>query len=73
MPIGLKEAKAALESVAQGQGGRHLATQQYEYAAELRERELQLEEKIKQLESKWQAEQEQEKPEVTEARTSPRW
>ena len=42
-----------------------LATQQYDYAAELRERELQIEEKIKKLEEEWQAEQEQEKPVVT--------
>ena len=43
-----------------------LAGQQYEYAAELRQRELQIEEKIKQMEKEWQAEQEEEKPVVTE-------
>jgi len=42
-----------------------LATQQYEYAAELRERELQLVEKIKKIEAEWQTEREQVKPVVT--------
>ncbi|MDH5696768.1 MAG: AAA family ATPase, partial [Dehalococcoidia bacterium] len=43
-----------------------LATQQYEYAAELRQRELQIEQKIKELEEEWQSEQKQEKPVVSE-------
>jgi len=43
-----------------------LATQQYDYAAELRQHEIDVEEKIKKLEEKWQAEQEQEKPVVGE-------
>jgi len=42
-----------------------LATQQYDYAAELRNRELQIEEKIKRMKEEWQAKQEQEKPAVT--------
>jgi len=42
-----------------------LATQQYDYAAELRQRELQIEEKIKELEAEWHAEQEQHKAMVT--------
>jgi ATP-dependent Clp protease ATP-binding subunit ClpC len=41
-----------------------LATQQYDHAAELRQQELDTEEKIKKLEQEWQAEQGQEKPEV---------
>jgi len=43
-----------------------LATQQYEYAAELRSRELQSEEKVKKLEEDWQAQLEKDKPEVAE-------
>ena len=42
-----------------------LATQQYDYAAELRERELQIEEKLKRLEEEWHAEREQEEVVVT--------
>ncbi len=41
-----------------------LATQQYDHAAELRQQELDTEEKIKKLEQEWQAEQGQDKPEV---------
>ncbi|MFC1866048.1 ATP-dependent Clp protease ATP-binding subunit [Chloroflexota bacterium] len=43
-----------------------LATQQYDHAAELRQQELDTEDKIKKLEQEWQAEQGQEKPEVVE-------
>jgi ATP-dependent Clp protease ATP-binding subunit ClpC len=64
MPITLKEAKRAQESVHKDKEAA-LAAQQYEYAAELRQRELQIEEKIKQIEEEWQAEREQEKPVVT--------
>ncbi len=42
-----------------------LATQQYEYAAELREREIRLEEKIKKIEAEWQVEQGETKAVVT--------
>jgi ATP-dependent Clp protease ATP-binding subunit ClpC len=42
-----------------------LTAQQYEYAAELRERELQIQKKIKGIEEEWQAEQEQEEVVVT--------
>jgi len=65
IPITLKEARRAEESVRKDKEAA-LAAQQYEYAAELRQRELQIEEKIKQMETEWQAEQEQEKPVVTE-------
>ena len=64
MPVTLKEAKRAQESVQKDKEAA-LTAQQYEYAAELRQRELQIEEKIKQIEEEWQAEQEQEKPVVT--------
>jgi len=64
IPITLKEAKQAEDSVRKDKDAA-LATQQYEYAAELRERELQLAEKIKRMEAEWHAEQEQTKPVVT--------
>ena len=65
IPITLKEARRAEDNVRKDKEAA-LATQQYEYAAELRQRELQIEEKIKKMEEEWQAEQEQEKPVVTE-------
>jgi len=64
IPITLKEARQAEDSVRKDKDAA-LATQQYEYAAELRERELQLAEKIKSLEAEWRAEREQVKPVVT--------
>ncbi|MFH1002962.1 MAG: ATP-dependent Clp protease ATP-binding subunit [Chloroflexota bacterium] len=64
IPISLKEARRAEDSVRQDKEAA-LATQQYEYAAELRNRELQIEEKIKKMEEEWRAEQEHEKPVVT--------
>jgi len=64
IPITLKEARQAEDSVRKDKDAA-LATQQYEYAAELRERELQLAEKIKRMEAEWHAEQEQVKPIVT--------
>jgi ATP-dependent Clp protease ATP-binding subunit ClpC len=63
-PVSLKELKQSEDSTKRDKEAA-LATQQYDYAAELRERELQLEEKIKKMEAEWQTEQEQEKPEVT--------
>jgi len=65
IPITLKEARRAEESVRKDKEAA-LASQQYEYAAELRQRELQIEEKMKQMEKEWQAEQKEEKPVVTE-------
>jgi len=64
IPITLKEARQAEDSVRKDKDAA-LATQQYEYAAELRERELQLAEKIRKMEAEWHAEQEQVKPVVT--------
>ena len=64
LPINLKEAKEL-------QGNLHrdkeaaLASQQYAHAAELREQERQEEEKVKILETQWQIETQEEKPEVT--------
>jgi len=64
VPITLKEARQVEDSVRKDKDAA-LATQQYEYASELRQRELQIEEKIKKMEAEWQAEQELEKPVVT--------
>jgi len=64
IPIPLKEARQVEDSVRKDKDAA-LAAQKYDYAAELRERELQLGEKIKRLEEEWQAEQEQETPTVT--------
>ncbi len=64
MPISLKEARRLEESVRKDKDAA-LAAQQYDYAAELREREVQITDKIKKLEEEWQATQEREKPVVT--------
>jgi ATP-dependent Clp protease ATP-binding subunit ClpC len=63
-PIGLAEARRALESVRKEKESA-MAAQQYEYSAELRERELQLTEKIDTVKKEWQAKQEQGRPVVT--------
>ncbi|MFC2002206.1 ATP-dependent Clp protease ATP-binding subunit [Chloroflexota bacterium] len=64
MPITLKEAKQQADSVRKDKDAA-LATQQYDYAAELRERELQIGEKIKQLDEEWRTKKQQDKPVVT--------
>ncbi|MCD6299681.1 MAG: ATP-dependent Clp protease ATP-binding subunit [Dehalococcoidales bacterium] len=64
IPISLKEARQAEDSVRRDKDDA-LSKRQYEYAAELRNRELQIEEKIKGLETEWETEREQDKPEVT--------
>ena len=64
IPISLKEAKQ-LEGSARRDKDAALASQEYDRAAELREREIQITEKIKKLEAEWQAEQAQEEPVVT--------
>jgi len=61
-PVGLKEAEQALETL-RGDKEAAIAAQQYEHAAELRDRELKLAAKI---EEGWQEEQPVERPEVTE-------
>ncbi len=63
-PVPLREARQVEDSVRKDKEAA-LSTQQYEYAAELRQRELQIEEKIKKLEEDWQAGLELEKPLVT--------
>ncbi|MFC2041327.1 ATP-dependent Clp protease ATP-binding subunit [Chloroflexota bacterium] len=64
LPVSLKEAKQAEDSLRKDKEAA-LASQQYDYASELRQRELQIDEKIKGLEQQWQTELEQEKPVVT--------
>ncbi|MBI2957475.1 MAG: ATP-dependent Clp protease ATP-binding subunit, partial [Chloroflexi bacterium] len=64
IPIGLTEARKALESVRKDKEAA-INGQQYEYAAELRDRELQLMDKIQKAEQEWQVERDQEKPTVT--------
>ncbi len=64
VPLTLKEARQVEDSVRKDKDAA-LATQQYDYAAELRERELQIEGKIKKMEEEWQDELGQEKPVVT--------
>lgn len=64
VPISLKEARQIEDGVRRDKDTA-LSTQQYDYAAELRDRELQLEDKIAKLQETWQTKQEQEKPVVT--------
>lgn len=63
-PIGLAEARRVLESVRK-EKEEAIAGQQYEYASELRNRELQLVEKTAAMEKEWRAKQEAGKPTVT--------
>ena len=63
-PPSLKEAMRSLESV-QNEKESAIAAQQYELAAELRDREAQLRSKLEHLEQGWQAEQGKDKPVVT--------
>jgi ATP-dependent Clp protease ATP-binding subunit ClpC len=65
IPIGLAEARRALETVRRDKETA-ISSKEYEYAAELRDREVQLVNKISTMEQKWQADQQQEKPIVTE-------
>ncbi len=65
VPISLTEARRALESVRKDKDTA-ISAREYEYAAELRDREVQLVDKMTNMEQKWQEEQKQEKPTVTE-------
>ncbi|MBE0415235.1 MAG: ATP-dependent Clp protease ATP-binding subunit, partial [Dehalococcoidia bacterium] len=64
-PIGVREAMQALETLRRDKETA-ISSQQYEYAAELRDRELKLAEKIGRMQQGWQQEQGVEKPVVTE-------
>jgi ATP-dependent Clp protease ATP-binding subunit ClpC len=63
-PIGLTEARRALESVRKEKESA-VAAQQYEYSSELRDRELQLTEKIEAMKKEWKVKQEEGRPVVT--------
>jgi len=64
MPISLKDAKRVEDSVRRDKDAA-LATQQYEYAADLRKRERQIVDKIKKLEEEWRGQQKEEESVVT--------
>ena len=64
-PIGLKDAMNALETLRKDKEDA-ISSQEYDYAAELRDRELKLAEKIEVMEGGWQEEQQVEMPVVTE-------
>jgi ATP-dependent Clp protease ATP-binding subunit ClpC len=65
VPIALKEMRLKEDSLRKDKDSA-LSTQQYEYAAELRSKELQAEEEINKLEEDGQSQLEKEKPEVKE-------
>ncbi|MEE8517769.1 MAG: ATP-dependent Clp protease ATP-binding subunit, partial [Dehalococcoidia bacterium] len=63
-PLSVKESQKVLETVRR-EKDEAIAQQQYEYAAELRDRELKLADKLQQLQSEWQASSTDEQPVVT--------
>ena len=63
-PLSVKEVTKVLENVRKEKDDA-IAAQQYEYAAELRERELRLVEKVENLEKEWHEEHDQEHVTVT--------
>lgn len=63
-PMGLTESRQALENMRK-EKETAIAAQQYEYSAELRDREVQLLEKLDMMEKEWQIKQEKGKPTVT--------
>ena len=64
-PPSLKEAARGLESLRREKDAA-IASQQYEYAAELRDREMKLAEKIETMQEGWETQREIDKPVVTE-------
>ena len=64
-PLSVSEAAKALESV-RNEKDEAISALQYEYAAELRDRETKLSDKLSTLEKEWQEEKGDEKPVVTE-------
>ena len=64
-PMSVNEATKALKSL-RGEKDEAISARQYEYAAELRERETALSEKLMELEKEWEDEKGDEKPIVTE-------
>ena len=64
MPLSVKESQKVLETVRR-EKDEAIAQQQYEYAAELRDRELKLAEKLQALQSEWQTTNSDEQPVVS--------
>ncbi len=64
-PISLKESSKVLDGVRQ-EKDEAISSQQYEYAAELRERELKLQEKLESLQSEWKTDGDDDEVVVTE-------
>ena len=64
-PMSVSEASKALESV-RSEKDEAISGRQYEYAAELRERETTLSEKLSELQSQWEEEKGKETPVVTD-------
>ncbi len=64
-PIGVKEMMRSLETL-RGDKESAIASQQYEYAAELRDRELKMAENVEKVEQGWREDQQVERPVVTE-------
>ena len=64
-PLSIKEARQALESVRKDKENA-IAGQQYEYAAELRDREVHLAERLEELEKHWEQGAKEDKPVVVE-------
>ncbi|MEX2238724.1 MAG: ATP-dependent Clp protease ATP-binding subunit [Dehalococcoidia bacterium] len=64
-PPSLKEAMRGLESLRKEKDAA-ISSQQYEYAAELRDREIKLQDKIEKMEEGWQTEREEQRPTVGE-------
>ncbi len=64
-PPSLKEAMRGLESLRREKEAA-ISSQQYEYAAELRDREVKLQEKIEQMEEGWESERQGARPVVGE-------
>jgi ATP-dependent Clp protease ATP-binding subunit ClpC len=64
-PPSLQEATKGLESL-RNEKEEAIAGQQYEYAAELRDREVKLQDKLEDLQAGWKSEKEESKPVVTE-------
>ena len=62
-PLSVKESQKVLETVRR-EKDEAIAQQQYEYAAELRDRELKLADKLQQLQSEWQSTSSDEQPVV---------
>jgi ATP-dependent Clp protease ATP-binding subunit ClpC len=63
-PPSVNEVSKGLESLRK-EKEEAIAAQQYEHAAELRDREVQLQDKLEGMDNAWQTEQEQHRPEVT--------